>query len=108
MSLTDRYVKFYSAVAEIVAQEFPNRYLGAYAYSAYALPPVKAQLHPNIVIGFVGFSYLNEETRQKKARESDREAARQFKTIEAERDEWYRQLGISWVLNVAYLRYYGY
>ena len=69
VSLTDRYVKFYSAVAEIVAEEFPDRYLGAYAYSAYALPPVHAKLHPNIITGFVGFSYLNEEARQK-ARES--------------------------------------
>jgi hypothetical protein len=56
-------------VAEIVAQEFPDRYLGAYAYSAYALPPIYAKLHPNVIIGFVGFSYLNEEARQK-ARES--------------------------------------
>jgi hypothetical protein len=65
VSLTDRYVKFYSAVAEIVAEEFPDRYLGAYAYSAYALPPVHAKLHPNVVIGFVGFSYLNEQARQR-------------------------------------------
>ena len=65
VSLTDRYVKFYSAIAGIVAQEFPDRYLGAYAYSAYALPPVNAKLHPNVVIGFVGFDYLNEDARQK-------------------------------------------
>jgi hypothetical protein len=69
VSLTDRYVKFYSAVAEIVAEEFPDRYLGAYAYSAYALPPVHAKLHPNVVIGFVGFFYLNEEARRQ-ARQS--------------------------------------
>jgi len=69
VSLTDRYMKFYSAVAEIVSKEFPDRYLGAYAYSAYRLPPVNAKLHPNIVIGFVGFSYLNEEARQE-ARQS--------------------------------------
>lgn len=65
VSLTDRYVKFYSAVAEIVTKEFPDRYLGAYAYSAYSLPPVHAKLHPNVVIGFVGFSYLTESARQK-------------------------------------------
>lgn len=69
VSLTDRYVKFYSAVAEIVAKELPDRYLGAYAYDAYSLPPVHAKLHPNVVIGFVGFSYLDEEKRQK-ARDS--------------------------------------
>lgn len=63
VSLTDRYVKFYSAVAEIFAKELPDRYLGAYAYSAYTLPPVEAKLHPNVVIGFVEFSYLNEAIR---------------------------------------------
>ena len=69
VSLTDRYVKFYSAIAEIFAKELPDRCLGAYAYSAYALPPVRAKLHPNVVIGFVGFSYLN-EARRAQARDS--------------------------------------
>jgi len=61
VSLTDRYVKFYSAVAEVFAKEFPDRYLGAYAYTAYLLPPVRAKLHPNVTIGFVGSgaSYLH-------------------------------------------------
>lgn len=43
-----------------------------------------------------------------KASQGDREAAKHLQTIEAERDAWYRKLGISWVLNAAYLRYYGY
>ena len=63
VSLTDRFVKFYNAIADIVAQELPDRYLGAYAYSAYALPPVHEKLRDNIIIGFVGFSYLNEDYR---------------------------------------------
>jgi hypothetical protein len=69
VSLTDRHVKFYSAVAEIVTRELPDRSLGAYAYSAYRLPPVHAKLHPNVVIGVVDFGYLNEAERQR-ARES--------------------------------------
>lgn len=64
-SLTDRYVRFYSEVAKIVAERFPDRYLGAYAYSAYRLPPVREKLHPNVFIGFVGLGYLNEEARQR-------------------------------------------
>jgi len=52
-------------VAEIVAKEYPNRFLGAYAYSAYRLPPVHVKLPPNVMIGYVGFGYLNEERRQK-------------------------------------------
>jgi hypothetical protein len=64
-SLTDRYVWFYNHVAEIVAAKFPDRYLGAYAYSAYRLPPVREKLHPKVFIGFVGLSYLNEDARQR-------------------------------------------
>jgi len=64
-SLTDRYVKFYSAVAEIVAKELPDRYLGAYAYSAYRLPPVHATVHPNVIIGYVGGHYLNDAVNKK-------------------------------------------
>lgn len=64
VSLTDRYVKFYNAIAELVAQELPDRKLGAYAYSAYRLPPLHVKLHPNVFIGYVGFTYLNEEERK--------------------------------------------
>jgi len=65
VSLTDRYVKFYNAVAEIVAKEMPDRKLGAYAYSCYSTPPLHVKLHPNVFIGYVGFTYLNDEARQK-------------------------------------------
>jgi len=61
VSLSDRYVKFYSAIARIVAKECPGRYLGAYAYSAYRTVPVEAELEPNIIVGFVGLSYTNQE-----------------------------------------------
>ncbi len=64
-SLTDRYVRFYSEVAKLVVKEHPHRYLGAYAYSAYRLPPVREKLHPNVFIGFVGLSYLSEEARRR-------------------------------------------
>lgn len=63
-SLTDRYVRFYSEVARIVAERFPDRYLGAYAYSAYRIPPLREKLHPNVFIGFVGFTYTREEDRR--------------------------------------------
>ena len=63
-SLTDRYVHFYSEVAKIVAERFPDRYLGAYAYSAYRIPPLREKLHPNVFIGFVGLTYMREDDRQ--------------------------------------------
>lgn len=50
-ALTDRYVRFYSAVAEIVAREIPDRYVGAYAYESYYPAPVRARLHPGVIIG---------------------------------------------------------
>ncbi|HIE51985.1 MAG TPA: DUF4838 domain-containing protein [Armatimonadetes bacterium] len=62
-SLTDRFVTFYARVAELVAKEHPNRFLGAYAYSVYRTPPLRAQLPDNVLIGFVGFGYLNEDHR---------------------------------------------
>jgi hypothetical protein len=65
VSLTDRFVRFYAAVGEIVVKEYPNRFLGAYAYSAYRIPPLRAKLPPNVMIGYVGFGYLNESKRQK-------------------------------------------
>ncbi|MEN6403491.1 MAG: DUF4838 domain-containing protein [Armatimonadia bacterium] len=64
VSLTDRYVKFYNAVAEIVAKEMPDRRLGAYAYSCYSTPPMHVKLHPNVFIGYVGFTYLNDAARK--------------------------------------------
>lgn len=65
-SLSDRFVRFYSAVAGITAGEEPERSLGAYAYSVYKLPPVHAELHPNVVVGFVPppNTYLNQHARR--------------------------------------------
>ena len=59
-SLSDRYVTFYSRVAEHVARERPDRLLGAYAYSAYRSPPLHAAVHPSLLIGFVGLGYFDD------------------------------------------------
>jgi hypothetical protein len=37
-----------------------------------------------------------------------RDAAKRAKTIEAERDAWYQQLGLSWAVNAPSLRYQNY
>lgn len=71
VSLTDRYVTFYAKIAEIVGKEFPDRVLGSYAYSAYRTPPLYAKLPPNVLVGFVGLSYFNEEQRQENLRDWD-------------------------------------
>ncbi|MFQ5809198.1 MAG: DUF4838 domain-containing protein, partial [Armatimonadota bacterium] len=64
-SLSDRYVTFYAKVADLVAEQQPGRFLGAYAYSVYRTPPVRAKLRPNVIVGFVGFDYMNEDSREK-------------------------------------------
>ena len=61
VSLSDRYARFYNEIARIVARECPGRYLGAYAYSAYRTVPVAQDLEPNLLIGFVGITYVNRE-----------------------------------------------
>jgi hypothetical protein len=53
VSLSDRFVKFFTAVAEAVGKSMPDRYLGALAYSSYILPPVHATLDPHVIIGLV-------------------------------------------------------
>jgi hypothetical protein len=62
VSLSDRFFRFYSAIAEIVAQQCPDRMLGAYAYSAYTSVPIDAPVHPNLLVGFVGLNYMNRES----------------------------------------------
>ena len=64
VSLSDRYVTFYAKIAEIVQKKFPDRKLGAYAYSAYKTPPLYAKLPSNVIVGFVGLGYLSEKDRQ--------------------------------------------
>ena len=60
-SLSDRYTHFYGSVAEIVGKHYPDRLLGGIAYSAYFTPPLVEKLPANVLIGFVGFDYFNDE-----------------------------------------------
>lgn len=69
VSLTDRMVWFWNAIAERVERVHPRKLLVIDAYSAYSDPPVERKLHPNLVVRFVPMSYLDEEKR-KKAKES--------------------------------------
>ncbi len=64
VSLTDRTIYFYNAIAERVVKAHPEAVLCADAYSFYSAPPVHAKLHPSVVIRFVPMSYTNEEARR--------------------------------------------
>jgi len=53
VSLTDRMVYFYNAIAGQVAKSHPDVLFTGQAYSVYRAPPVREKLHPKIVIRFV-------------------------------------------------------
>ncbi len=69
VSLTDRMVYFWNAIAERVAKAHPNRFLVVDAYSVYAAPPVARKLHPNLVVRFAPLGYHSEDYRQESLRD---------------------------------------
>ena len=71
VSLTDRMVFFWNAIAEKVAKAHPDRFLVVDAYSVYAAPPVERKLHPNLVVRFAPLAYHDEAYRQESLREWD-------------------------------------
>lgn len=48
--MADRMLTFYNQIAQATAAEFPDRYLGAYVYSYYSLPPLRVKPHPNLAL----------------------------------------------------------
>ena len=57
-TISDRYAIFYSKVAEIVSQTYPDRYVANFAYSGYSdVPKVVRELHSNMLISLVGYHY---------------------------------------------------
>lgn len=75
VSLSDRYVQYYSKVADIVAKKHPKKLVGAYAYSVYSSPPLYAKLSPNVFVSYVGLSYFNDAQRQQDLQSWDQWAA---------------------------------
>jgi hypothetical protein len=52
-SLSDRYAKFWKAVADEAVKIRPDVKVTSYAYDNYRKPPVKAMLNSNVMLGFV-------------------------------------------------------
>jgi len=52
---TDTYLRFINAVAELVLQEHPDRYLSALAYVNYVEPPRAVELHPHVKLYFAPY-----------------------------------------------------
>ena len=53
VSLTDRYVHYWNAVAERVTKVVPEQLFVIDAYSYYSDPPVRERPHPNLVVRYV-------------------------------------------------------
>jgi hypothetical protein len=53
VSLTDRYVHYWNAIAERVTKEVPDQLFVIDAYSYYSDPPVRERPHPNLVVRYV-------------------------------------------------------
>lgn len=64
VSLTDRHVWFWNAIAQRVCKVHPDKLLSVYAYSIYSAPPVERKLHPNLVVKFVPMTYLDDNARK--------------------------------------------
>lgn len=58
-ALSDRYVWFWNELAKRLGDRCPGRYIGAYAYSNYNHPPLREKLSKRVIIGYVGFNYLD-------------------------------------------------
>ena len=71
VSLTDRMVYFWNAVADRVAKVHPDRLLVVDAYSVYADPPVERKLHPNLVVRFAPLGYHADDYRRESLRAWD-------------------------------------
>jgi hypothetical protein len=52
LSVTDRYIWFFNQVLDGIADEFPEKKIGFYAYHTYMRTPVKTKPHPHIVPAF--------------------------------------------------------
>jgi hypothetical protein len=71
VSLINRMVYFWNAIAEQVTKIHPNTLFTVDAYSAYRSPPVLRKLHPNLVVRFVQIQYTDETLRQQSLRDWD-------------------------------------
>jgi hypothetical protein len=67
IELSDRYFHYFNEVSKLVAKQYPDRYLGVYAYEPYKDPPVTFnKVADNLFVGFVGFdTYFSDKELQR-------------------------------------------
>ena len=61
VALSDRTFTFYNQVAEGVTKIYPDKLLGTYAYDGYRDVPLGVRPHANLLVGFVGMGYWEDE-----------------------------------------------
>ena len=59
VSFSDRVMKFYAAIAAQAKVSAPGILFGGIAYSLYRSPPVATPVPENLLVGYVGFNYLD-------------------------------------------------
>ena len=42
----------------------PDKFVGGYAYGTWRSVPIREKVHPNVIIGFVGLGYFDQQRRQ--------------------------------------------
>lgn len=62
VSITDRYIHFCNLIAERVTKKYPDVLFGFLAYVQYTRPPVREQLHPNLVPQIAPITYCRAHT----------------------------------------------
>lgn len=64
VSMSDRMVAFWNAMAERLEKVRPDLKVAGYAYYSTSSPPLRENLHPNVLIGFVqqAASYWDKKT----------------------------------------------
>ena len=60
-SLADRHLNSWNRLARKAVKKFgPDISVVGYAYNKYRAAPMREKVHPNLLIGFVGLTYLND------------------------------------------------
>ena len=59
VSLTDRHVNWWNRIADRIKESHPDRFIASWAYGPYRHPPVHESLRDNVIIGFVGYNWVD-------------------------------------------------
>jgi len=70
-SLSNRYCRWYNELARRAREVDSEAFVTAYAYSRYRSAPVGVRLEPNVLVGYVGFSFYPIPPERREAERAD-------------------------------------